>query len=763
MGAAISTPPPNFESLVECRVDSSFKDSEDSEDVSSKIWFNTPPITQDLLDRLDTIRLKTLSHNEDPYASDESLEDSWFELVLYRSWDRSRPRYNLATNKELSWRSHSNTAYQSEDGTEVEGPVFQRGHELLKEIEAGDVIAVRVCAQGGLVNYAIKGEIDVRFQDETAPIVPTTYSVYPYSSIGPCYVRSQDHSVVSKLWFTTPPLDETTIQQLSEVQLFTESSDQGWADDKSWSYSWFELVVLGSHTDTEPLKRNGYELAWRSHANPVGVQNNEILEGSVFDRGHALLSGLLSTGNCIGVRVCTRFGAWRNLATEGRIELRFSEPVTRAKLVKTKHEIQVADKNVALMEAIDRLYDKSGLGQPEVQNVVVDLMNEPMQWDGQYGRERHPLSILSLDGGGVRGLSSLVILKAIMERVKGPNGQQLNPYECFDFIAGTSTGGLIAIMLGRLKMTVQQCIDEYQLLAEQVFGHDSVEKYEGVSGVFKMGWDKFVGRFPNKVTKGVKVAAGYYMYDANKLRDVIQDVINRYGGEGGDATMFDTSSSGCHVAVFACHAGNINNSLAKHFRTYQLSDDKSSETMIWQAARATTAAPAYFESIKLGDENYVDGGLQVNNPILTVTAEGLSAFGKARTIGSLLSIGTGRAPDMALSEHTGIFAGLHNIENLAEGLLALATNSEFAHLNVENLNKTKKLSNEYFRFNAKVDIPEKGDPQFRDKMIGLDDVASLDKFRTLTEKYLQNPDVQKDILKCADQINTLYRQRHSHS
>jgi patatin-like phospholipase/acyl hydrolase len=72
-----------------------------------------------------------------------------------------------------------------------------------------------------------------------------------------------------------------------------------------------------------------------------------------------------------------------------------------------------------------------------------------------------PLRILSLDGGGVRGISSLYILKEIMAQIarehKLENPQALNiapchPCDYFDLICGTSTGGLIALMLGRLRM-----------------------------------------------------------------------------------------------------------------------------------------------------------------------------------------------------------------------------------------------------------------------------------------------------------------------
>ena len=75
--------------------------------------------------------------------------------------------------------------------------------------------------------------------------------------------------------------------------------------------------------------------------------------------------------------------------------------------------------------------------------------------------DQPPLRILSLDGGGVRGISSLYILQILMEQIalelirnfKPPEPiPPLRPCQFFDLICGTSTGGLIAIMLGRLEM-----------------------------------------------------------------------------------------------------------------------------------------------------------------------------------------------------------------------------------------------------------------------------------------------------------------------
>ena len=75
----------------------------------------------------------------------------------------------------------------------------------------------------------------------------------------------------------------------------------------------------------------------------------------------------------------------------------------------------------------------------------------------------NPLRILSLDGGGVRGISTLYILKDLMRQIareyaaNNPGIPDISPLPCeyFDLICGTSTGGLIALMLGRLRMVMR--------------------------------------------------------------------------------------------------------------------------------------------------------------------------------------------------------------------------------------------------------------------------------------------------------------------
>lgn len=94
------------------------------------------------------------------------------------------------------------------------------------------------------------------------------------------------------------------------------------------------------------------------------------------------------------------------------------------------------------------------------------------------------LCLLSLDGGGVRGLSSLLILKKLMESLDPDEPPK--PCDYFDLIGGTSTGGLIALMLGRLRMSIDECIEAYKNLSPAIFSklHHRVNIHGRIQGRF---------------------------------------------------------------------------------------------------------------------------------------------------------------------------------------------------------------------------------------------------------------------------------------
>ena len=164
----------------------------------------------------------------------------------------------------------------------------------------------------------------------------------------------------------------------------------------------------------------------------------------------------------------------------------------------------------------------------------------------QNGGESNPLDtiglcLLSLDGGGVRGLSTLCILKGLMTRLNNQRRDaglpSVKPCEIFDLIGGTSTGGyvgnhvarestntarLIAIMLGRLEMDVDECITAYNRLMTAVFKE-------------KSGW------LPVSWTGRVKAR-----FDSRKLKSVVEEVVNDKGALATDA-FNDGKNRGCRT------------------------------------------------------------------------------------------------------------------------------------------------------------------------------------------------------------------------
>ena len=70
----------------------------------------------------------------------------------------------------------------------------------------------------------------------------------------------------------------------------------------------------------------------------------------------------------------------------------------------------------------------------------------------------------------MRGLASLMIVDAIMKEITAKSGRVLRPCQVFDLIGGTSVGGLIAILLGRLGLDCRTAIDIYKTIVKKLFG-----------------------------------------------------------------------------------------------------------------------------------------------------------------------------------------------------------------------------------------------------------------------------------------------------
>jgi patatin-like phospholipase/acyl hydrolase len=131
------------------------------------------------------------------------------------------------------------------------------------------------------------------------------------------------------------------------------------------------------------------------------------------------------------------------------------------------------------------------------------------------GPPKRVRKLLSLDGGGVRGLSSIMILRALMTSINHGREEKSEPWQEFDMIGGTSTGGLLAIMLGRLRMSVVQCEKSYVELSGAIFA-----PRRNSANVLGRGLDflKANGRFDESpLEEGIKAKVVAAQMDADAL------------------------------------------------------------------------------------------------------------------------------------------------------------------------------------------------------------------------------------------------------
>lgn len=205
--------------------------------------------------------------------------------------------------------------------------------------------------------------------------------------------------------------------------------------------------------------------------------------------------------------------------------------------------------------------------------------------------------ILSLDGGGLKGLFSA----AVLARVEEKTGRRIVDH--FDLIAGTSTGGLIAIGLG-LGLSPRELVNFYVNEGRRVF-----RGRFGWRSIRQLLRPKYPGRRLAAALKSPKVFGEAFFGDSSKRL-----VIPSY---------------------------NLSTNRVRVFRTPhipQLTTDY--RIPAWQVGMATASAPTYFPSFELNNTHLIDGGVWANNPVLSALAEAVGPLRQAPGTLGVLSLST---------------------------------------------------------------------------------------------------------------------------
>ncbi|KAJ7448717.1 hypothetical protein FB451DRAFT_1375247 [Mycena latifolia] len=256
-------------------------------------------------------------------------------------------------------------------------------------------------------------------------------------------------------------------------------------------------------------------------------------------------------------------------------------------------------------------------------------------------------------GGGAGVLSELLILQQMMYRVQATLGSDMTPAPCdyFEIIGGSGTGGIVALMLGRLRMSISASISTYEKLQPK--------PKSGSTEQFK----------------------------ASQLEAVLRQIFQQ-------EKMRDVSPHACKTFVCAMHESNLNAGIPELFCSYDTPEEPAFDCKIWEAARATSATPGLFKPMEIGRggvrPRYIGGGVWNNNPTSLVVAEAEKMY-PSRPVVLVVSIGSGHPDTIQIPRSPTLTA-------FAKTLKSIATDCERRH--EDNARRFRSSPNTYFRLNV---------------------------------------------------------------
>lgn len=214
--------------------------------------------------------------------------------------------------------------------------------------------------------------------------------------------------------------------------------------------------------------------------------------------------------------------------------------------------------------------------------------------------------ILTIDGGGIKGVFPAALIKHLEEQLPGPFASY------FDLIVGTSTGGIIALALG-LGLSGREVTSFYEIHGPKIF----VPK--------KKGFLPFLAR---------KASFGYYdmIFDTKYEAEVLKSALT----ETFDGLRIGDSRKRLVIPSFNIQTGNVHIYKTRHHERFE----KDWRTLAVEAALATSAAPMYFDTFRTANGiPLVDGGVFANNPIGLAVVEAIGVLGWKPEEIQVLSLG----------------------------------------------------------------------------------------------------------------------------
>ena len=210
---------------------------------------------------------------------------------------------------------------------------------------------------------------------------------------------------------------------------------------------------------------------------------------------------------------------------------------------------------------------------------------------------RQVVRVLSIDGGGIRGIipaKVLIKVEALIKEYSNDPNAKIGDY--FDLIAGTSTGGVLSALClcpdekgsEHPKYNAEDILEVYTKHGKQIFSRSVVAKYLDYFGLFSPIYQK----------------------------DYLEKILKEYLG---DCRLTDLTRP-CLIPAY-----DIEHGKAVFFNKMNVKSGSQQDLFVRDIIRATTAAPTYFPIAKLknkkSENTFVDGGILANNPALSAFVE----------------------------------------------------------------------------------------------------------------------------------------------
>ncbi len=262
------------------------------------------------------------------------------------------------------------------------------------------------------------------------------------------------------------------------------------------------------------------------------------------------------------------------------------------------------------------MYSYSDNAPPQRSSGSLKQRRVPLPWPGDQD-----FRILSIDGGGIRGIYPATFLAGLEKRYL--EGASVAQY--FDLIVGTSTGGIIAIGLGAgLKAGALR--DLYVDLGHEIFPP------------IRSGFGEVVKRCLRDAHQYFK-----FRYDRTALMRILDGIL-------GDRKFGEAQTRLC-IPSFEGRYSEVYIFKTPHHPDFR----KDASEKMTKVAAATAAAPTFFQPLQDGGYTFVDGGIWANNPIMIALVDALSCFSVSRERVRILSLGCGDDPYVV--GHTKILRG----------------------------------------------------------------------------------------------------------